>query len=49
MPGYREGVTPLTLRELAELLRSGAVQDGPLAEFDAEYRQAATVFRKKDD
>ena len=40
---------PLTLSELAELLRSGTVEEGPLAEFDADYRAAAELVRKKDD
>lgn len=39
----------MTLKELAEQLRNGEVQDGPLAEFASEYRAAAEVFRKKDD
>ena len=39
----------MTLQELAALLRSGDVQDGPLADFAAEYRAASEVFRKKDD
>lgn len=42
-------MNPLTLKELAALLRSGEVEDGPIAEFDAEYREAAEVFQKKDD
>ena len=44
-----EGVNSLTLRELAALVRSGAVDDGPLAEFAADYRDASRVYRKKDD
>ena len=39
----------MTLRELAALLRSEEVEEGPLADFAAEYREAAKVFRKKDD
>lgn len=39
----------MTLSELAELLRSGTVEEGPLAEFDADYRAAAELVRKKDD
>ncbi|RKT83478.1 hypothetical protein SAMN05421805_10535 [Saccharopolyspora antimicrobica] len=42
-------MNPLTLKELAALLRSGAVEEGPLADFAADYREAAKVFRKKDD
>lgn len=42
-------MNPLTLKELAALLRSGAVEKGPLADFAADYREAAKVFRKKDD
>lgn len=49
MPRSRKGLKPLTLQELAALLRSGEVQDGPLADFAAEYRTASEVFRKKDD
>ena len=39
----------MTLQELAALLRSDEVQDGPLADFAAEYQAASEVFRKKDD
>lgn len=39
----------LTLKELAALLRSGEVKDGPLADFEAQYREAARIFWKKDD
>ena len=39
----------ITQQELADLLRSGEIQDGPLADFAAEYRAASEVFRKKDD
>lgn len=39
----------MSLQELAALVRSGEVPEGPLAEFAAEYRAAAEVFRKKDD
>ncbi|GAB3284046.1 hypothetical protein GCM10027563_15510 [Parasphingorhabdus pacifica] len=45
----RKGVNPLTLKELAALFRAGEVQEGPIAEFAADYRKAAQVFRKKDD
>jgi hypothetical protein len=44
-----KGVNPLTLKELVALLRSGEVEEGPLAEFAVEYREAAQVFHKKDD
>ncbi|GGI69929.1 hypothetical protein GCM10011581_03670 [Saccharopolyspora subtropica] len=44
-----DGVKPLTLKELAELLRSGAVEEGPLADFAVDYREASQIFRKKDD
>lgn len=40
---------PLTLKELAALLRSGEAQDGPIADFQADYREAAEVFLKMDD
>lgn len=43
------GVNPLTLKELAALFRSGAVEEGPLVGFAADYREAAEIFRKKDD
>ena len=39
----------MTLKELVALFRSGEVEDGPIAEFAADYRKAAQVFRKKDD
>ena len=39
----------LTIKELAELMRSGEVTEGPLADFTAEYEAASKVFRKKDD
>ncbi|MBB5153555.1 hypothetical protein BJ970_001089 [Saccharopolyspora phatthalungensis] len=39
----------MTLKELAALLRSGAVEEGPLAEFAVDYHEASRVFRKKDD
>lgn len=44
-----EGVNPLTLKELAAILRSGDVQDGPIADFEADYAEASKVLRKKDD
>ena len=40
---------PLTLKELAALLRSGEAQDGPIADYQKDYRKAAEVFWKKDD
>ena len=42
-------MNPLTLKELAALVRSGEIEDGPLADFAADYHEAARVFRKKDD
>lgn len=42
-------MNPLTLKELAALLRSGVAEEGPIAEFAADYEEAAQVFRKKDD
>lgn len=44
-----EGVNPLTLKELAAILRSGEVQDGVIADFEADYAEASKVFWKKDD
>ncbi|GAA4856648.1 hypothetical protein GCM10023222_03760 [Saccharopolyspora cebuensis] len=42
-------VEPLTLKELVALLRSGEVVDGPLADFAADYGEAARHVHKKDD
>ncbi|PKW14265.1 hypothetical protein A8926_1868 [Saccharopolyspora spinosa] len=42
-------MNPLTLKELAALLRSGEVEEGPLADFAVDYQEASRVFRKKDD
>ena len=44
-----EGVDPLTLNELAALLRSGEVQDGPIADYQEDCREAPEVYWKKDD
>ncbi len=39
----------MTLRELAALLRSGEVEEGPIADFAIDYAEAQKVLRKKDD
>jgi hypothetical protein len=44
-----KGVFSLTLGELAALARSGEVEEGPIAEFAADYREASRVLHKKDD
>lgn len=39
----------MTLQELTALLRSGEVEEGPIADFAIDYTEAQKVLRKKDD